>query len=70
MKIHGVFLIKNSFGKGLLEIFEGSPVFHPTLCEISQSSKFLDVEIYSKVMQSICNPVREIAGIGSCFVVL
>lgn len=34
VKIHGVFLLKKQFGKGFMEIFEGSPVFHPTLREI------------------------------------
>lgn len=34
MKIHGVFLLKKQFGKDFREIFEGSPAFHPTLCEI------------------------------------
>ena len=47
VKIHGVFLLKKQFGKGFREIFEGSPVFHPTLYEISQSS-YSDFEFYAE----------------------
>lgn len=44
------FSIKKQFGKGYLEIFEGSPVFHPTLCEsfkVYANNSLLDVVRYT-----------------------
>ena len=55
MKIHGVFLLKKQFGKGFREIFEGSPVFHPTLREIYriESVIFTACEILSNCKEFV-----------------